>query len=340
MTTLVSPQLAARLHGRSRGVCGYADESLGRLFGRNNTPPPAPTPPPATRSAPVVIANQPTAPAAPGGFAAAIARRPAEPATPAPIIPVYVPPSDAYRGEFNGDPTSVPEGEILSRTSSGRLVRTLPPPRGPGGQHFGTTADVDGRVFREALNAQLQRSFPGETITEHLGNPNRDSSILRGIGTVAAVATPIAAIVAPYAAPLAAAVAASASAGASGGNVGSSALTAALGTALASSAPALLGSSAMNLNSLVPSGGIGGVASSLASTLGASGNWANAIGGIANSILPGLLGGGSSAATVTPPAAPAPTVVIASAPSASSMTPLLIGGGVLVALLLLGGKRR
>lgn len=341
MTTLVSPQLAASLHGRSRRVSGYADESLGRLFGNNNTPRPAPTPPAATRSAPVVIANLPTAPAAPGGFAAAIARRPAEPATPAPIIPIYVPPADAFRGVYNGDPTSVPDGEILSRTTAGRFVRTLPPPRvGVGGQHFGTTNAEDGATFRAALNAQLQRVFPGDTIAEHLGNPNRDTSITRTIGTVAAVATPIAAIVAPYAAPFTAAVAASANASASGGNVGSAGLTAALGTALATSAPSLLGTSNMNMNSLVPSSGVGGIASSLASSLGASGSWAGVFGNVANSILPGLLGGGSSAASPTPPAAPAPTVVVTPAAAHSNATPLLIGGGILLALLFLGGKRR
>lgn len=338
------------------GFAGYVDRDWslgeGRGFGsivrRGAAPTPAPAAPtaanPGTRTAPVVIADLPTAPAPTGGFAAAVARRAAEPATPTPIIPVYVPPSDAFRGAFNGDPATVQEGEILSRTSTGRFVRTLPPPRGPGGQHFGTTADVDGRAFRAALNEQLQRVFPGETIAEHLGNPNRDTSILRGVGTVAAVAAPVAAIVAPYALPAVAAISAAANTSAAGGRgAGTAALVSGLTAGIGVGANALTsGASSMNANVLgTNTSPFGNLASGIANQFGASSDWANVIGGIGG-VLGNVLGGrGGSSAPIVQAAPTAPPVYgPAPAPAPSSSTPLIVGGLLLGALLLMGGKRR
>lgn len=314
MTTLFAPQLAARARTLPRGVRGYCnDDDVGlgatnprrRAFGvRSNSP----LPPPAA-------------------------------------LPVYAPPDRVYRGVYNGVPSSLLADEIIAKTQAGRFVLTTPPPRpGANGQPiFGGDWQAHSRIWRDRLDAQFSVAFPGDRITDFIGRPEQ-SSLVRNIGMAATIAAPILGIVAPYAAPAAIAIAAATRAQQTGGNVVGSALTASIGSALTAGAPG----GSMNFGTLLNTGatgagGIGGLASGIANSFGASNNWANVIGGIAGG-LPALFGGGGgtpapAAPTVLPPP---PRVEVTSRDGvlpAASNTPLIIGVIVLAALLL-GGKRR
>lgn len=376
MTTLVSPQLAARVHARSRGVAGYfdCDEGLGRLppgvvqspsSWNAHAPPPPPPPPaptaanPGTRTGSVIIADQPTAPAAPGGFAAIVNRTPV--VAPAPIVPVYVPPAVTYFGVWDGRPESVPDDQVLSTTNQGRVIRTVFPNRAPQGQLFGSTQSADNAILIQRINQQLGAQFPGDTHKAFVGNPNHDTTALRTIGTIGTIATPIVAVVAPYAAPALAAISASALAESSGVASGNQSLAAGLTAGVGSAVSGLsAGGSGMNFATLLGGGSnaaaggnpFGSLASGIAGSLGAGSDWANLIGGIAGSLVPGLLGGGGggsaqptpvpSAAPVAPanlPLPPVPTVEVTSHSAQSSVVPLVIGAAVLLALFA-GGRRQ